>query len=679
MRPGNYIVCFITLFYYPLVFAGDEKCEEENSSDIPLWISHGGVVLHIIALLISFWGLAVVCEEYFVPALNILCDDYKIPDDVAGATLMAAGNSSPEFFSVIISLFITHTTLGVGTAIGSAIFNHLCICGGSVLYAKDGTLPLDWRILIRETVFYLFSLVVLVWALKGSFIQSVVNITETAEGCLKVTDRHAMFLLAMYFVYVIVCAYYKDMLRLISCTNRAPKKDCSVRSSLEMNLYYIIYAYTVPFYLSVDLHIHHLQDHAKSPLLPAHASSAGGSEYDDEVCSLPPRQPYYESALDVEEIRNAMVGGRQVSVVYLDEADETTMHPPPSEVTTRLRNPRQSEGDVIFKCWMYKRSRFYSRIRVLTSQKWQLRLFVLDGYGLRYARSDDFSSHATVKCVNIFEAISVDIIDEHDFILAVRCTSQTFKFRCLHRDDFIGMYESLRRVVNSLNDLSPEARRAKEIMSLRALQASGIVLREEDAERNLLTVPASPLGKFVHCILWPLKVALYYTIPSVNSSGERAVRYNVICIMCTLWLALLSFLMNYCMETIGEVVGLSAGVMGLTFGAAGTSFPNMLSSMLVAKLGQGNMAVSNAFGSNVFCVFMGLGFPWTLYVLVHQHAYEGLKDDGIVMSVMSLIIVLILFLILMCATRFVLYKWMGYFFILLYGIFVAYSIIQSVL
>lgn len=314
----------------------------------------------------------------------------------------------------------------------------------------------------------------------------------------------------------------------------------------------------------------------------------------------------------------------------------------------------------------------------MTSQKWQLRLFVLDGYGLRYSRSDDFTSHATVKCVNIYEAVAVEIESEDNFILAVICTSQTFKFRCLNRDEFFGMYESLKRVVTALNKLSPEARRAKELVSLRALQDSGILLREDEGEHDLMAVPSNSLGRVVHYLLWPLKVLIYYTIPSVNGSGKTPVRYNVICLICTLWLAVLSLLMNYCMETIGAVVGLSSGIMGLTFGAAGTSFPNLLSSILVAKLGQGNMAVSNAFGSNVFCVFMGLGFPWTLYVLIHGHAYEGLKDDGIVLSVMTLIAVLLLFLLLMFATRFILYKWMGFLFIALYGVFLVYSIAQSV-
>ena len=52
--------------------------------------------LLVVAVAIVFWCLSVVCEERFVPALAVICDVLKIPDDVAGATLMAAGACSPE-------------------------------------------------------------------------------------------------------------------------------------------------------------------------------------------------------------------------------------------------------------------------------------------------------------------------------------------------------------------------------------------------------------------------------------------------------------------------------------------------------------------------------------------------------------------------------------------------------
>lgn len=52
--------------------------------------------------------------------------------------------------------------------------------------------------------------------------------------------------------------------------------------------------------------------------------------------------------------------------------------------------------------------------------------------------------------------------------------------------------------------------------------------------------------------------------------------------------------------------------MGLTVLAAGTSVPDALSSVLVARNGQGNMAVCNVLGSNVFNILLGLGLPWLI-------------------------------------------------------------------
>lgn len=52
--------------------------------------------------------------------------------------------------------------------------------------------------------------------------------------------------------------------------------------------------------------------------------------------------------------------------------------------------------------------------------------------------------------------------------------------------------------------------------------------------------------------------------------------------------------------------------IGLTFVAAGVSIPDALSSMAVIKEGYGDMAVSNAVGSNVFDILICLGLPWLI-------------------------------------------------------------------
>lgn len=58
--------------------------------------------------------------------------DLKLSKDVAGATFMAFATSAPELFVNVIGTFLTESDLGVGTVVGSAVFNTLGVaaCGG---------------------------------------------------------------------------------------------------------------------------------------------------------------------------------------------------------------------------------------------------------------------------------------------------------------------------------------------------------------------------------------------------------------------------------------------------------------------------------------------------------------------------------------------------------------------
>jgi sodium/potassium/calcium exchanger 4/sodium/potassium/calcium exchanger 5 len=63
-------------------------------------------------------------------------------------------------------------------------------------------------------------------------------------------------------------------------------------------------------------------------------------------------------------------------------------------------------------------------------------------------------------------------------------------------------------------------------------------------------------------------------------------------------------------ERAGCVLGVPDAVMGLIVLAAGTSVPDAIASIIVAKEGKGDMAVANAVGSNTFDILLGLGGPW---------------------------------------------------------------------
>ena len=56
--------------------------------------------------------------------------------------------------------------------------------------------------------------------------------------------------------------------------------------------------------------------------------------------------------------------------------------------------------------------------------------------------------------------------------------------------------------------------------------------------------------------------------------------------------------------TIGWFFSIPAVVMGLTVLAAGTSVPDLLSSVIVARQGKGDMAVSSSIGSNIFDILV---------------------------------------------------------------------------
>uniref|UniRef100_A0A673AWZ8 Solute carrier family 24 member 4b n=1 Tax=Sphaeramia orbicularis TaxID=375764 RepID=A0A673AWZ8_9TELE len=121
----------------------------------------GAILLHIVAALYMFLALAITCDEYFVTSLEKICEKLDLSEDVAGATFMAAGSSAPELFASIIGVFITHGDVGVGTIVGSAVFNILCIIGVCGIFAGQ-VVMLTWWAVFRDSFYYILSVVALI-------------------------------------------------------------------------------------------------------------------------------------------------------------------------------------------------------------------------------------------------------------------------------------------------------------------------------------------------------------------------------------------------------------------------------------------------------------------------------------------------------------------------------------
>ena len=147
---------------------------------------NGAIILHVIGMIYMFVALAIVCDEFFVPALGVIIDRLKITDDVAGATFMAAGGSAPELFTSLFGVFLSQSNVGIGTIVGSAVFNILFVIGMCAIFSHS-VLQLTWWPLFRDVLFYSISLSLLIIFFKGG----------------EIIWWEALILFSVYFFYVL--------------------------------------------------------------------------------------------------------------------------------------------------------------------------------------------------------------------------------------------------------------------------------------------------------------------------------------------------------------------------------------------------------------------------------------------------------------------------------------------
>lgn len=125
------------------------------------------VIIAIFLLAAAFYLMTVVTEEFFVPAIDKLATKLNLSNDAAGATLLALGSSAPEFFTALIAILgisgSGHSDLGAGTIVGSAIFNVLVIIGASAMFKA---VKLRWQPVIRDQVFYVITIILLLLAFR---------------------------------------------------------------------------------------------------------------------------------------------------------------------------------------------------------------------------------------------------------------------------------------------------------------------------------------------------------------------------------------------------------------------------------------------------------------------------------------------------------------------------------
>ncbi|XP_037543621.1 sodium/potassium/calcium exchanger 3 [Nematolebias whitei] len=466
-----------------------------------------------------FYALAIICDDYFVPSLKKISENLQLSEDVAGATFMAAGSSAPELFTSLIGVFITKGDVGVGTIVGSAVFNILVIIGLSGIFAGQ-TVVLTWWSLFRDSCFYILSVLALIMVIYDD----------------RVVWWEALILMTMYGIYIIIMKFNSQISVFVMRQFRSGGQCCRRSEGSQENK---MGDEAVPCNTSMVL-LNKGQGHGQEPPPVIMV---------DELLILSPHKLSFSEA------------GLRIMI---------TPHFPPR---TRLS--------------MAGRMVISERLRLIRSSKHQQ-----DGEAAAGSRKG-----STANSLKGFYSL------------------ENGGGRPGIKDEESG------------NKPGVEVSRPED---------------EEDEDEYFspmrmpgVTGSCSAWVRWV--ITWPLGILLYCTVP--NCVLPRWHRWFMVTFVAsTLWIAVFSYLMVWMVTIISFTLDIPDYIMGITFLAAGTSVPDCMASLIVARQGMGDMAVSNSIGSNIFDILLGLGFPWALRTLVVDHgSIVSINNKGLVYSVVLLL------------------------------------------
>ncbi|HOC39725.1 MAG TPA: calcium/sodium antiporter [Thermodesulfobacteriota bacterium] len=139
----------------------------------------------LLSVVFSIGGLAllVVAGRLIVAGAGNIARAYGIDDFVIGATVVAIGTSAPELATTVIAKLRGHDEIGLGTILGSNIYNCLFIVATASLLCP---IEVAWREAALALIFGLLS-VAFVFPSRRSFIER----------------RRGVLLLVLYAAYLV--------------------------------------------------------------------------------------------------------------------------------------------------------------------------------------------------------------------------------------------------------------------------------------------------------------------------------------------------------------------------------------------------------------------------------------------------------------------------------------------
>ncbi|XP_074773375.1 sodium/potassium/calcium exchanger 1 isoform X2 [Athene noctua] len=196
---------------------------------------------------------------------------------------------------------------------------------------------------------------------------------------------------------------------------------------------------------------------------------------------------------------------------------------------------------------------------------------------------------------------------------------------------------------------------------------------DDNDEPLSLEWPESRKKQAIYLFLFPIVFPLWSTMPDVRNPDSK--KFFVITFFGSImWIAVFSYLMVWWAHQVGETIGISEEIMGLTILAAGTSIPDLITSVIVARKGLGDMAVSSSVGSNIFDITVGLPVPWFLFSVFNGLSPVAVSSNGLFCAIVLLFLMLLFVIISIAVCKWKMNKILGFTMFALYFVFLIISV-----
>lgn len=173
------------------------------------------------------------------------------------------------------------------------------------------------------------------------------------------------------------------------------------------------------------------------------------------------------------------------------------------------------------------------------------------------------------------------------------------------------------------------------------------------------------------------RTLVYFIEKILDFIFPKLEHYILVFIISILMIAGLSWVLVESSVILAVALNIPSVIIGLTVLAIGTSIPDLMSSVIVAKQGRGGMAISNAIGSNIFDILIGLGLPW-LFILIFTNKGITVVTDNLNISIILLFGTVVAILFLLIIKKWRIGKFSGYTMIILYIIYLIWAIFQGI-